>query len=89
MQAGLRDCLIFHADKRDQELGAERVRMHVESQDLRKPTINRPEEYQTDIYNLPGFSYQGFYIGMPTVFNHSGNTKNNSETRDIYSTVTA
>ena len=73
-----RDCLVFHADKRDQELGGERVRMHARSKDLLKPSIDRPEEYQTDVYNLPVFSYQGIYIGMPTVFNHSGNTEHNS-----------
>ena len=53
--------------------------MHVESQDLRKPIFNRPEEYQADIYNLPVSFYEGFYIGMPTVFNHSGNSKDNSD----------
>jgi hypothetical protein len=74
-----RDCLIFHADKHDQELGAERVRMHLRNPALRQPTINRPEEYQTDIYNLPVFAYEGLYVGLPTVFNHSGNTKDNSD----------
>ncbi|HUZ45130.1 MAG TPA: hypothetical protein VMW54_00695 [Terriglobia bacterium] len=72
-------CLIFHADQRDQKLGAELVRRHLRNPDLRQPTINRPKEYKTDIYNLPVFAYQGLYIGMPTVFNHSGNTKNNSD----------
>ena len=74
-----RDCLIFHADKRDQELGAELVRTHLHNPALRQPTFNRPEEYQTDIYNLPVFAYQGLYVGMPTVYNHSGNTMNNSD----------
>jgi hypothetical protein len=74
-----RDCLIFHADKRDVELGAERVQMHLRNPALRQPTVNRPEEYQTDIYNLPVFAYEGFYVGLPTVFNHSGNTKDNSD----------
>ena len=74
-----RECLIFHADKRDQELGAEQVQMHVHNPALRQPVLNRPEEYQTDIYNLPVFAYQGLYVGMPTVFNHSGNTKDNSD----------
>lgn len=72
-------CLIFHADKRDQKLGAELVKKHLRNPDLRQPTINQPKEYKTDIYNLPVFAYQGLYIGMPTVFNHSGNTKNNSD----------
>lgn len=74
-----RDCLIFHADKRDQELGAERVQMHLRNPALRQPTFNRPEEYKTDIYNLPVFAYEGLYVGLPTVFNHSGNTKDNSD----------
>jgi hypothetical protein len=74
-----RDCLIFHADKRDQELGAERVKMHVQDPQLRKPAFHQPEHYVTDIYNLPVFRYEGFYIGLPTVFNHSGNTSVNSD----------
>lgn len=74
-----RDCLIFHADKRDQELGARRVRLQAESKDLRKPVVNRPEEYNTDIYNLPVFSYHGLYIGMPTVYNASGRALDNSD----------
>ena len=74
-----RDCLIFHADSIDQQRGADRVRMHLERPDLRKPVYNRPEEYQTDIYNLPVFTYAGLYIGMPTVFNHSGNAFSNSD----------
>ncbi len=52
-----RDCLVFHADKRDQELGAERVRLHLRDPNLRKPAFHRPEEYVTDIYNLPVFRY--------------------------------
>ena len=74
-----RDCLIFHADKHDQELGARRIQLQVESKDLRKPVINHPEEYKTDIYNLPIFSYEGIYIGMPTVYNSSGLVFDNSD----------
>jgi hypothetical protein len=74
-----RDCLIFHADKRDQELGAQRVQMHLRDPNLRKPVFHRPEEYRTDIYNLPVFPYHGLYIGLPTVFNHSGDTSVNSD----------
>ena len=74
-----RDCLIFHADKRDQELGAERVQLHLRDPNLRKPAINRPGQYVTDIYNLPVFRYEGLYIGLPTVFNHSGNSRVNSD----------
>jgi hypothetical protein len=74
-----RDCLVFHADLRDQELGGNRVRMHLASPDLRKPVFHNPDQYVTDIYNLAVFPYEGIYIGMPTVFNHSGNTRFNSD----------
>ena len=53
--------------------------MHLDSADLRKPVFHSPEEYVTDIYNLAVFPYEGIYIGMLTVFNHSGNTSNNSD----------
>lgn len=74
-----RDCLVFHADKRDQELGAARVQLHLRDPNLRKPAFHRPEEYVTDIYNLPVFRYEGLYVGLPTVFNHSGNSRVNSD----------
>ena len=74
-----RDCLVFHADAKDQELGAQRIQTHLADPSLRKPTLNNPLEYLTDIYNLAVFEYEGLYIGMPTVFNHSGNTSNNSD----------
>jgi hypothetical protein len=74
-----RDCLIFHADQRDQELGAERVQLHLRDPNLRKPAFHEPEQYVTDIYNLPVFRYEGLYIGLPTVFNHSGNSSVNSD----------
>ena len=69
-----RDCLIVHADKRDQKLGVRRIQMHFQSDDLKKPIINRPDEYRTDIYRLPVFRYEGIYIGLPTIFNQSGRT---------------
>lgn len=53
--------------------------MHLRDPNLRKPAFNRPEEYITDIYNLPVFRYEGLYIGLPTVFNHSGNSRVNSD----------
>ncbi|MFN0166329.1 MAG: hypothetical protein ACKV22_07840 [Bryobacteraceae bacterium] len=74
-----RECLVFHADKRDQDLGAERVRMHLRNPQMRQPVFHNPAEYLTDIYNLAVVPYEGLYIGMPTVFNHSGNTAYNSD----------
>jgi hypothetical protein len=74
-----KDCLIFYADHRDQVLGAERILLHVRSEDLLKPVLNRPAEYETDVYALPVFMYEGLYIGMPVLFNHSGDVAGNSD----------
>ena len=67
-----KDCLIFHADKRDQELGAERIAEHLRRPDMIKPVTNQPRAYRTDVYNLPVFTYEGMYLGLPTLFNQSG-----------------
>ena len=82
-----RDCLIFHADQRDQELGTRRIQMHLQSQDLRKPLVNHPGEYQTEIYALPVFLYEGIYIGMPTVLNQSAQSYKNRRVSDGVSMV--
>ena len=37
-------------------------------------TVNRPADYNTDVYNMPVFRYEGVYIGMPMFFNQSGPT---------------
>lgn len=66
-----KDCLIFHAQKADQEIGAQLIRSHLADPNLRHPTLDRPEDYRTDIYALPIFLYQGLYVGMPTVFHQS------------------
>lgn len=67
-----RDCLIFHADKHDQETGARRIASHVSNPDMVKLVTNRPAEYRTDVYALPVFRYESVYIGLPTLFHQSG-----------------
>ena len=66
--------LIFHADARDQELGRKRMREHFANSRLYTPYFNAPEEYNTEIYNMPVFPYEGIYIGMPNFFESSGRT---------------
>ena len=66
--------LIFHADVRDQELGRLRIREHLANPRLYTPRINVPQEYNTEIYNMPVFPYEGIYIGMPNFFESSGLT---------------
>lgn len=66
--------LIFHADQVDQEHGRERLARFYDDSSYLAPVSNRIEEYKTDIYELPVFPYEGMYIGMPTMFHHSGKT---------------
>ena len=64
--------LIFHADLRDQELGRERIRTHLSDPGLHTPTYHRPQDYRTEIYNMPVFPYESLYIGLPTFFEAAG-----------------
>ena len=66
--------LIFHADSRDQELGRLRMREHSANPRLYTPYFNAPDQYNTEIYNMPVFPYEGIYIGMPNFFESSGRT---------------
>jgi len=64
--------LIYHADAKDQELGARYLREVAANPKLWRPTIDHPEEYNVEIYNMPVFRYEGLYIGLPTYFESSG-----------------
>jgi hypothetical protein len=66
--------MIFHADGRDQELGRDRIAQRLTDPRFFPLTINKPDAYNTDIYNMPVFSYEGLYLGMPMKFNQSGPT---------------
>jgi hypothetical protein len=64
--------LIYHADALDQELGAQYIREVEANPRMWRPTINHPDEYNVEIYNMPVFRYEGLYIGLPTYFESSG-----------------
>jgi hypothetical protein len=64
--------MIFHADQVDQENGRERLARFFDDARYLSPVRNRPEEYKTDIYELAVFPYEGLYLGMPSMFHHSG-----------------
>jgi len=64
--------LIYHADARDQELGAKYLREVQANPRLWRPTIDRPDEYNVEIYNMAVFRYEGLYIGLPNYFESSG-----------------
>ena len=64
--------LIYHADAQDQILGARYLQEIAANPRMWRPTINVPEEYNVEIYNMPVFRYEGLYIGLPTYFESSG-----------------
>ncbi len=64
--------LIYHADAQDQLLGAQYMREVAANPRLWRPTINQPEEYNVEIYNMAVFPYEGLYIGLPNYFESSG-----------------
>ena len=64
--------LIYHADAKDQVLGAHHLVEVARNPRMWRPTINKPAEYNVEIYNMPVFAYEGLYIGLPTYFESSG-----------------
>ena len=64
--------LIYHADAQDQVMGAAYQQEVQGNPRLWRPTINRPDEYNVEIYNMAVFRYEGLYIGLPNYFESSG-----------------
>jgi hypothetical protein len=67
-----RDCLIFHADYKDQELGIERIRTRLNNPSFQAPVYNMPATYNIDVYYMSVMRYQGIYLGFPTMFHKTG-----------------
>ena len=74
--------LIFHADALDQQLGAERIYEHMVNPKLYTPLFNEPSQYNTEIYKMPIFPYEGVYIGFPNYFESSGITPPHHNNQD-------
>ncbi len=64
--------LIYHADALDQLLGERHIREIEANPKMWRPPVNKPAEYNTEIYNMPVFVYEGLYVGLPTYFESSG-----------------
>lgn len=64
--------MIFHADGEDQTASRSRIAARLIDPRFAPLTINRPADYNTDVYNMPVFPYEGIYIGTPMFFNQSG-----------------
>jgi len=64
--------LILSADETDMANGHRRLEECLRDPDRRHPQYVRPDEFFTDIYNMPVFTYGDMYLGLPTMFHHSG-----------------
>jgi len=66
--------LIYHADQRDQEIGKRWLKRHLADPAKRKPFVNDPRQWNTQVYNMAIFDYEGIYIGLPTYFRMCGHS---------------
>lgn len=63
---------IFHADETDQERARSVIRRHLDDPSLQQPLYNSPADHHADVYNMGVFRYEGLYLGMPSIFHHTG-----------------
>jgi len=64
--------LVFHTDDLDQEIGREVIEARRASPLLQQTEYNTPEHYSIEIYNMGVFRYEGIYIGLPSIYHHTG-----------------
>ena len=64
--------IVFQTDELDQEIGRRRIAERLASPGLKQTEYNTPEHYSVQIYNMGVFRYEGFYIGLPSVYHHTG-----------------
>lgn len=64
--------LVFQADERDQEIGRKRIAERLANPSLKQTEYNTPEHYSVQIYNMGVFHYEGQYIGLPSIYHHTG-----------------
>ena len=64
--------LMYAADARDQEVGAAWMQRITADPAYVQPLVNDPDQYNTQVYNMAVFPYEGIYFGMPTMFRTTG-----------------
>ncbi|MGI5818630.1 MAG: hypothetical protein ACOX9R_11100 [Armatimonadota bacterium] len=62
----------FHADFRERAAGAEAIERHLADDSLLSPMFVDPDHSWTDVYNMPVFRYEGFYLALPVMFHQCG-----------------
>jgi hypothetical protein len=68
--------IVFHADKRDQELGVENIQARAANPTLQQTLYNAPQAHNVDVYNMGVFHYEGLYVGLPAMFHATGPVPN-------------
>ena len=64
--------VVFHTDDADQEMGREVIEARLANPLLQQTEYNTPEHYSVQIYNMGVFRYEGLYIGLPSMYHHTG-----------------
>ena len=64
--------LIFHADKKDQEVGIRRTKERLADPTLKQTEYDVPSTYSVQVYNMGVFRYESLYIGLPSMYHQTG-----------------
>jgi hypothetical protein len=64
--------IVLHADELDQKIGRRRIAERLNNPSLQQAEYNTPEHYSVQIYNMGVFRYEGLYIGLPSIYHHTG-----------------
>ncbi|MCH2373874.1 MAG: hypothetical protein MK538_06795, partial [Planctomycetes bacterium] len=82
--------LVYYAEELDQENGRRWLQNHLDDPTMQKPYHNVPAEYDTQVYAMGIFPYEGLYIGLPIMYHHTGKNDGLSDvslsvSRDLHS----
>jgi hypothetical protein len=64
--------VVFSTDAKDQEIGREVIEARRSNPLLQQTEFCSPEHYSIEIYNMGVFRYEGLFIGLPSVYHHTG-----------------
>ena len=64
--------VVFHTDDLDQEMGRHVIAARLADPLLKQTEFDTPEHYSIEIYNMGVFRYESLYVGLPSVYHHTG-----------------
>ena len=64
--------VVFHTDELDQKTGRQRIAERLANPALKQTEYNTPEHYSVEVYNMGVFHYEGVYLGLPSIYHHTG-----------------